>query len=87
MYLHLGQSTVVKTESIIGIFDLDTATVAKPTRDFLREAEKQGRVINVTYELPKSFIVCEEESKITVYISQLSTTTLLKRAGNINFLI
>ena len=87
MYLHLGQSTVVKTESIIGIFDLDTATVAKPTRDFLAKAEKQGRVINVTYELPKSFIVCEEECKITVYISQLSTTTLLKRAGNINFLI
>ena len=87
MYLHLGQSTVVKTESIIGIFDLDTATVAKPTRDFLANAEKQGRVINVTYELPKSFIVCEEESGIMVYISQLSTTTLLKRAGNINFLI
>lgn len=87
MYLHLGQSTVVKTENIIGIFDLDTATVAKPTRDFLREAEKKGRVINVTYELPKSFIVCEEEKGITVYISQLSSTTLLKRAGNIDFLI
>jgi hypothetical protein len=87
MYLHLGQSTVVKTESIIGIFDLDTATVAKPTRDFLTKAEKQGRVVNVTYELPKSFIVCKEGKEMTVYISQLSTSTLLKRAGNIDFLI
>ena len=87
MYLHLGQSTLVKTKDIIGIFDLDTATVAKPTRDFLRKAEKEGRVINVTFELPKSFIVCNEDNEIKVYISQLSSTTLLKRAGNIDFLM
>ena len=87
MYLHLGQSTLVKTKDIIGIFDLDTATVAKPTRDFLSKAEKEGRVINVTYELPKSFIVCKEDNEIKVYISQLSSTTLLKRAGNIDFLM
>ena len=85
MYLHLGQSTLVKTKDIIGIFDLDTATVAKPTRDFLAKAEKEGRVINVTFELPKSFIVCKEDDKIKVYISQLSSATLLKRAGNIDF--
>lgn len=87
MYLHLGQSTLVKTKDIIGIFDLDTATVAKPTRDFLAKAEKEGRVINVTFELPKSFIVCKEDDKIKVYISQLSSATLLKRAGNIDFLM
>ena len=87
MYLHLGQSTLVKTKDIIGIFDLDTATVAKPTRDFLTKAEKEGRVINVTFELPKSFIVCNEDNEIKVYISQLSSTTLLKRAGNIDFLM
>ncbi|MBR5452222.1 MAG: DUF370 domain-containing protein [Clostridia bacterium] len=87
MYLHLGQSTLVKTKDIIGIFDLDTATVAKPTRDFLSKAEKEGRVINVTYELPKSFIVCNDDNEIKVYISQLSSTTLLKRAGSIDFLM
>ena len=87
MYLHLGQSTLVKTKNIIGIFDLDTATVSKATRDFLTKAEKEGRVINVTYELPKSFIVCKSEEDINVYISQLSSSTLLKRAGNIDFLI
>ena len=76
-----------KTKDIIGIFDLDTATVAKPTRDFLTKAEKEGRVINVTFELPKSFIVCNEDNEIKVYISQLSSTTLLKRAGNIDFLM
>ena len=59
MYLHLGQDTVVKNDSVIGIFDMDTSTVSKPTREFLNIAEKQGRVVNVSYELPKSFVVCK----------------------------
>jgi peroxiredoxin len=79
MYLHLGKDFVVKKKNIIGIFDMDTSTVAKSTRNFLNIAEKKGRVVNVSYELPKSFIVCNEDGKITVYISQISPSTLEKR--------
>lgn len=81
MYLHLGQDTVIKTKDIIGIFDLDTATISKHTRDYLAKAEKLGKVVNVSYELPKSFIVCKniKKTKTTVYISQISSSTLLKR--------
>lgn len=79
MYLHLGEKTVIKTSSIVGIFDLDNTTVSKNTRTFLSDAEKKGRVINVSYELPKSFIVCDEDGETTVYISQLSSQTLLRR--------
>ncbi len=81
MYIHLGQDTVVKKEDIIGIFDLDNATVSKRTRDYLTKAEKKGRVINVSYELPKSFIVCKSKNnEQIIYISQLSSATLLKRS-------
>lgn len=79
MYLHLGQDTVITTKSIIGIFDIDRCTVSKKSRDYLAEAEKRGVVVNVSYELPKSFIVCREGGKTTVYISQLSSKTLFKR--------
>lgn len=81
MYLHLGQDTVVRTRDIIGIFDLDITTVSKHTRNFLTKREKEGCVVNVTYELPKSFILCKNKRKKkgSVYISQLSTATLLKR--------
>lgn len=79
MYIHLGQDTVVKKSDIIGIFDLDTATVSKRTRDYLAKAEKAGRVVNVSTELPKSFIVCTREDGQIIYISQISTATLLKR--------
>ena len=27
MYLHLGQDTILRTKEILGIFDLDTATL------------------------------------------------------------
>ena len=59
MYLHLGNEVVIQTESIIAMFDIDACTVSKKTRDFLARAQKNGEVINVTYELPKSFIICE----------------------------
>ena len=81
MYIHLGQDVLVKNEEIIGVFDLDNATVSKRTRDYLAKAEKDGMVINVSFELPKSFIICEhKKGEQTVYISQLSSSTLLKRS-------
>ena len=79
MYLHLGQSTVITHDEIIGIFDLDNTTVSKKTRDYLSKEEKEGRVNVVSYELPKSFIVCGEKGNQKVYLSQISTSTLLKR--------
>lgn len=83
MYLHLGQESIVRTKDILGIFDLDTASLSKHTRDFLTAAEKAGRVINVTAELPKSFIVTLGDQP-KVYISQISATTLKKRSGYID---
>ncbi len=82
MYLHLGQEVVVKEEEVVGIFDLDTSTVSKHTRKFLNLAEKEKRVINVSYELPKSFIICSKGKKDKkVYISQISSVTLNKRSS------
>ena len=82
MYIHLGQGTVVKTSELVGIFDLDSTTVSKHTRKFLNKAEKLGEVITVSYELPKSFAVCQKKGeKQKVYISQLASSTLLKRSN------
>ena len=79
MYLYLGGETLVLEKNIIGIFDLDTATVSKHTRNYLKKKEKTKKVVNVTYELPKSFIIEEKNNEIKVYISQISSNTLSKR--------
>lgn len=80
MYLHLGADHIVNTRNIVGIFDIENTSVSKSTKEFLNNAEKNRRVVYCTYELPKSFVVCiDEELTETVYISQMSCATLLKR--------
>lgn len=79
MYLHLGNETVVLQSSIVGIFDIETTSVSKITRWFLTNAENELEVTNVSNELPKSFVLCQEGEQTRVYISQISTATLKRR--------
>ena len=79
MYLHIGSNTVIRTRDIIGIFDLDNSTLSYKTRAFLAKAQKEGRIINTSADLPKSFIVCREKDQEKIYICQLSPLTLIKR--------
>ncbi len=87
MYIHLGNNVMLPTSEIIGIFDLENTSISKRTRDFLNRAEKEGRVITVSYDLPRTFVIAgktQEDAKI--YISQISSQTLLKRTGYIDSL-
>lgn len=79
MYLHLGNNTVVNDRDIIGIFDMDNTTISKHTRKYLSHRTKDNQVVNVSMDLPKSYIVCSKKGKVTVYVSQLSPKTLQKR--------
>ncbi len=84
MYLHLGNETIIRKEDIIGIFDLDNSTVSVKTREFLSCAQKNGQVINVSEELPKSFVLCRERDGIKIYICQLAPVTLIRRASQLS---
>ena len=86
MYLHLGQSVVVPHKEILGIFDLDNASWAYKTREFLERAEAVGRAVWLGDDLPRSFVVVgREDQPPTVYISQLSSSTLLGRVERNSF--
>lgn len=76
MFLHIGEDMVVNSKSIVGVFDMDTSTVNKATRDYLSQAEKNKKIVYVNYELPKSFVVTNDK----IYVSPLNTNTLLKRS-------
>jgi hypothetical protein len=86
MYLHLGSDVSVKTSDIIGIFDMDNTTVSAKTRAFLKTAQKNEQILDVTEDLPKSFIITNTANKNCVYISSLATRTLLKRASSENII-
>lgn len=78
-YIHAGNDRVIKTKSIIGVFDMDTATVASETKKFLSECQREGRIILTTYELPKSFILTDDDM---VTLSQLSVPAISGRIKN-----
>ena len=81
MYLHLGEETVVSDKNIIGIFDIENTSVSKHTKAFLNRSGKEKNIVTVSYEMPKSFVVCADKDRYeTVYISQISPATLKKRA-------
>ena len=84
MYLHLGNNIVIHRKEIIGIFDIENTSTGKITKEFLKRAEKNKEVINVSYKMPKSYIVCKlSDDRQIVYISNISAATLKKRAlGN-----
>ncbi len=85
MYLHLGQNVVVPFTSVVGVFDLDNTTGSHLTRAFLSNAEKAGRIVNISDDIPKSFIICREGDKEAIYLSQLASTTLFKRSETMRF--
>ncbi len=80
MYLHLGKGKIVSTEDIVGIFDLDITSQSHLTRKYLTMAEKAGEVVNASEDIPKSFVVCRSGNEKILYLSQMASATLLKRA-------
>ena len=44
MFIHIGLDKVIRSDEVIGIFDLDNTTVSKATRDYLAFAQKSGEI-------------------------------------------
>ncbi len=81
MYLHIGNGKSLRKRDIIGIFDLDTATVSKITKGFINENQRCGRVEYDDTDLPRSFILSVDDGDNTrVVLSRISTVGLKLRA-------
>lgn len=79
MYLHLGKETVVNTDDIIAMMDLESSSISKYSKEFLKISTEEGFVKNVSEEIPKSFIICEKDGQSVIYITNISTKALLGR--------
>ena len=85
MYLHIGNRKSVKKKNIIGIFDLDTSTVTKTGKDFINKSERNGNVEYDDDDLPRSFVLIEENKKYKVKLSRISSKGLTQRATDQNY--
>ena len=82
MYLHLGQNVMVRSQDVIGIFDLDNTTWSFRTRRFLERAEREGWVVSVGDDLPRSFVLAENGGgEPEVYLTSLSPAALATRGS------
>lgn len=77
MFIHLGENCVIRKKDMIGVFDIENTSTSKITRDYLNKMGKEKRVVYVSSDMPKSFVV----TKDNVYISSLASQTLIKRYG------
>ncbi len=84
MYLHLGKDVSVNTKNIIAILDLESTSVSKNTRDFLKIVEEEGFVRNVSEEIPRTFVLCEINGQSVVYITNISSKALAGRTEKYN---
>ncbi len=80
-FLNAGRGKSIRSRNVIGIFDMDNTTVSGITRDFLNQAQKNHKVINITDDIPRAYILYgkKNERESVVVISQYSTGTLLDR--------
>jgi len=78
-YLHLGSDVTVHNDEIIGIFDIERVTVNKNVNEFLKIAQKSGKIYYVSLDMPKSFAVSDNK----IYVTNVSTLTLKQRCATI----
>ena len=82
MYLHAGNGKNIREKNIIGIFEMDNATVSSVTRKFLTSEQKKNRIYSVSSDIPKSFILYKDkDGSCKVCFSQLASTSLIGRVG------
>lgn len=80
MYLHIGNGRTVREGDVVGIFDLDTASVSAVTRAFLKKKQDTGTVTYGDSDLPRSFVLLSDKRKRTrVMLSRISPVGLKSR--------
>lgn len=80
MYLHLGQDYIVPLQSVVAVFDMDTATASKRTRLLLERLQDEGQIIELYDDLPRAAVLCENALGETLFLTQLSPQAIQRRA-------
>jgi len=78
MNIRLGNSTFREEKEIVGVFDLDITSQSFITRAFLKASETRGEVINAAEDIPRTFVLCNENKGTEVILCQSNTKTVLR---------
>lgn len=79
MFLHLSNNESVRKRDVVGIFNLETASVQTDTKNFLKQSQKDMRTVTLGRDIPEAFVLCDDEYAETVYFTCVSSETLRRR--------
>jgi hypothetical protein len=79
VFLHVGNNKNIRIRNVIGIFDMDNATVSSVTRKYLSQRQKESAVESAAEDIPKSFILYRDADELKICFSQLSASALKGR--------
>ena len=82
MFLHVGNNKNIRLSAVVGIFDMDNATLSAVTRKYLNQKQKEGLVESAIEELPKSFILYLDKGEYKICFSQISSSALKGRMNS-----
>lgn len=80
MFLHIGNGVSIRKKDIVGIFDLDTSTVSKITKDFINK--NNSKITYTDTDLPRAFILTDDGGESGIRLSRISTLGLKQRADS-----
>lgn len=81
MFLHLGGEIDVSIKDVIAIIDISQKNKSKITQEFLKVADEEGFIERISNEESKSVVITEIDKKSKIFLSPISSITLLKRAS------
>jgi len=79
MFLHIGNKKSIPKKNVIGIFDLDTATLTETGKKYINKMEKDGLLEYEDSDLPRSFVLCDEGEVKKIRLSRISSYGLKER--------
>lgn len=80
MKLYLNDECGIFPADIVGIFDMDSATVGDATKKFLSRGEREGNLLSVTGDIPVSFLVRRDKEDLKIYLTRNAPKVLARRA-------
>ena len=82
MILHLGGDAVVSLKDIIAIFDIESVEYGSVNNEFIQISRHEGKILNISDYPPKSLILARNRNETILYLSPISTSTLMKRSSS-----
>ncbi len=82
MYVHIGKDVVINSDNIISILDIEALEKKKKLEEVLQNLKISDKIIDVSEKNKKSLIIIKKNNETFGYITNISTSTLAKRAGN-----